>query len=189
MVAACATSLLVAAAVVVASPTAAHAVAQCSDGIDNDADGNTDYPADPGCASAADASESVPCTTTSGVTTCVGIAPSTLVQRVRVHRYDVTGGTTHGVAGYVDLYRFVLPTGTVANIPCVVLAAGGPEADPCAAAGGTYLSRVSTLVEETVAEPVVVQGAEIASAGICEGELVATVNTIGIASTEAYTLC
>jgi hypothetical protein len=31
---------------------------QCSDGVDNDGDGKTDYPADPGCTSAADDSES-----------------------------------------------------------------------------------------------------------------------------------
>ncbi|ALV42389.1 hypothetical protein AU252_15555 [Pseudarthrobacter sulfonivorans] len=33
-------------------------LAQCSDGTDNDADGMTDYPADPGCQSAQDATES-----------------------------------------------------------------------------------------------------------------------------------
>jgi hypothetical protein len=32
--------------------------AQCADGVDNDGDGKTDYPADPGCSSAADDSES-----------------------------------------------------------------------------------------------------------------------------------
>lgn len=32
-------------------------LAQCSDGTDNDADGLTDYPADPGCQSAQDTTE------------------------------------------------------------------------------------------------------------------------------------
>jgi hypothetical protein len=34
-----------------------NALAACADGIDNDGDGATDYPADPGCTAAADASE------------------------------------------------------------------------------------------------------------------------------------
>lgn len=40
--------------------------AQCADGIDNDADGLTDFPADPGCTSATDNDEtdSAPCTDT-----------------------------------------------------------------------------------------------------------------------------
>jgi len=46
------------------SPTPTPAPAPvCADGIDNDGDGATDYPADPGCSSAADTDESNPVTT------------------------------------------------------------------------------------------------------------------------------
>lgn len=174
---------------VVTFPAVAHAAPQCGDGVDNDLDGKTDYPADPGCASAADNSENVPCTVTAGVTTCVGISASQVVQRVHVYRYDVVPGRTHGVAGFVDLYRFTLQTGTVVNLPCVVVVVDGGTTNPCGTADGTFVSRVATLVNQSVAEPTVVQGAELVSAGLCEGELVVTANNIGIASAEAYTLC
>ena len=39
----------------------AAALAECSDGVDNDSDGKVDYPTDPGCSSAADATEGPTC--------------------------------------------------------------------------------------------------------------------------------
>ena len=39
----------------------------CSDGVDNDGDGFTDYPADPGCTSAADNDEALYATSCNGV--------------------------------------------------------------------------------------------------------------------------
>ena len=172
--------------------TAAYAVAQCSDGLDNDRDGNTDYPADPGCASAADTTEGVGCVTSNpdlGIVVCAGISATDTIQRVHVYSYNVVPGTEHTAAGYVDLYRFVLPGGTIVNLPCVVLLQDSSVVNPCDDAGGTFVSRTSTLLDESVFEPVVVQGPELASVGVCNGELMATVNDIGIASARAYTLC
>ena len=51
-------SAVATAAPLVAFPTAALAAPQCSDGIDNDADGATDFPADPQCSNRNDVDES-----------------------------------------------------------------------------------------------------------------------------------
>lgn len=179
------TTLAMTATAVVGLQTAAHATAQCSDGIDNDKDGNVDYPADPGCSSATDNSESVTCT--SGV--CAGISASTELQRVRVYNVNEVPGTVHTVAGYEDLYRFTLPNGTVVNLPCVVLVVDSATTNPCADNNGVFVVRQNVLVNQPVAEPVVQQGDQVATAAICAGELVLTVDDIGIASARAYTVC
>ena len=178
------TTLAMTATAVVGFQTAAHATAQCSDGIDNDQDGNVDFPADPGCSSPSDSTESVPCTS-DGV--CAGISPNTTTQLVRVYNVNEVPGTVHAVAGYEDLYRFTLPNGTVVNLPCVVLVADTTVTNPCADNNGVFVSRQNVLVNQSVAEPVVQQGAQLAA--ICAGELVLTVDNIGIASARAYTVC
>lgn len=162
---------------------------QCGDGIDNDADGRVDM-ADTGCSDPrTDNSEGVSCTTTLGVTACLGISTGSEYQRVHVYSYDVVNGTRHDVAGYVEVFQFRLPNNTTVNLPCVTLIQDGARVEPCEDAGGTYVSRTATLVEQTAYEPVVQQGAEITSAAICNAELVATVNDIGLASSPVFTLC
>jgi hypothetical protein len=175
------TTFAITTASVVALPATASAATACSDGFDNDRDGNVDYPADPGCASPADATEGAPCTL--GV--CVGISARDVIESVHVRPDEVVPGSLLVVAGYVDLYRFTLPNGAVVNLPCAVLegTAGG---NPCAMAGGSYVSRTATLVRDSVD---VDEGPEVATAGLCTGELQATADDIGIASAPAYTLC
>lgn len=170
---------------VAAFPTNAWAATQCSDGIDNDRDGTTDYGNDRGCTSSADNSEGAGCVTASGVSACIGISPVSEVQRVRVSSEEIVDGALLTVAGYLDLYRFTLPNGGVVNLPCVVLV-GTAGANPCDVAGGDFASRVATLVNESVA---VTQGPALVNAALCTGELQATVNDIGVASMPAYVLC
>lgn len=166
-----------------AFPAHALATAQCGDGIDNDHDGNIDGN-DPGCSSSSDNSEGASCIVESGVSVCIGISPVQLVQTVRVYNETLAGALV-SVAGYVDLYHFTLPNGAVVNLPCVVLTGTAPV-NACALAGGTFASRVSTLVNDSVD---VTQGPALAEVSLCTGELQATVNDIGVASMPAYTLC
>ena len=161
----------------------------CSNGIDDDGDGFVDYPADPGCSGPRDTSEGVTCSTTTGLTYCLGTSAGTEFKRVQVFSPDVVNGTVHNVAGYINVEQFRLATGDTVNLPCVVLVLEGQTSDPCAGAGGRFIARAATLVQQTVAEPVPTQGSLITEAALCNAELVATVNDIGIASTPVYTLC
>lgn len=163
---------------------------QCSDGIDNDADGRTDHPADSGCGGPTDNSEGVACTTSSGIVVCAGISPGPETpMRVTVYTPGTDPGPDHRVAGYVDLYRFVLPNGTTVSLPCVGLVADTVTVNPCVGRG-EYVQRLLTLVDEDVNQPDPdIEDQEVASVRICEAELVVTVNGIGIPSSPAYTLC
>lgn len=158
----------------------------CSDGLDNDGDGLVDYPNDPGCSGVRDDSEGVACSTTAGITTCLGITAGSEIQRIRVYSVAPSGGPTHTIAGFIDVYQYKLPNNTTVNLPCVVLAGETPF-NRCTAAGGTFVTRAATLVNQTISEPT--QGPEVTNAGICNAELVATVNDIGLASFPVYTLC
>ncbi len=159
---------------------------QCSDGVDNDGDGRTDYPADPGCANSQDDSEGVPCTTTAGVTTCVGLEAGAEIQQFTVYEPGVYNGP-HDVAGYVDSYRFDTPGGGSVVLPCVVLVLDGATVDPCDTAGGTFVSRLLVLVDLDV--PEVSLGGALLTVRICAAELVATVNGLGVTSQPAYAIC
>ena len=163
--------------------------AQCSDGVDNDFDGDVDYPGDIGCSDARDNSEGATCTTAAAVTVCAGFSAGAQVERVRVAREEAGAGASHSVAGYIDLYRFTLPNGVKLNLECVILEVDATTVDPCAAAGGTFVARTAELVNETEDEPSPTPGGELASVGICEGELVLTVNNVGLTSAPAYTVC
>ena len=157
---------------------------QCSDGVDNDSDGRTDYPNDPGCTSRTDNYEGCP-PTVGTVALC--LTPTTLIQRVTVH--DVDSGDPIGVAGYVEIYRFTLPNGTITSLPCVRLLVGGAGVNPCGAAGGVFVSRIETLVGPSITPPDPRFGEPIATVGICNADLELTVNNIGVNSTPAYAIC
>ena len=166
----------------VSSPT-------CSDGVDNDNDGFTDYPSDAGCESPADMSEGVACSTTSGVRTCVGISTGALRNTVAGYTASVVPDTTidADVYGYVRQYRFDVADAVV-RVYCVDTVVAGGEVSPCAAAGGTRVSTLLTLQPPRVTTyEAEVKPAEIVR--ICDSELQATVNGAGIAALKLPTVC
>jgi hypothetical protein len=118
---------------------------------------------------------------TAGVVAC--LAPSSEITRVTAYSVDSTVGTTLPVYGYVDLYRFVLPTTTV-TLPCTV--SGG--LNPCATAGGTYVSRFATLINTSVVVPSG-QLVPIAAVAVCNATLTLTVDGIGINAAPAISVC
>jgi alpha-tubulin suppressor-like RCC1 family protein len=161
---------------------------QCYDGADNDGDGKVDYPSDPGCSSTQDPSEGASCDPLApGVVVCLSAGASIASYTVAGPDVSLTG-TEHHVAGYVDLYRFTV-AGVTTTLPCASLVADGIGVNPCEAAGGTFVSRVSTLVDAKQAEPVVSAGGPIATVGICAAELTVTAFGIGVNSAPAYALC
>lgn len=117
----------------------------CHDRIDNDGDGVTDWPADAGCADAADTTEDMsPCFR------AVAVAPETCVEVVtggQRERYTATKPANGQVevAAYVDRYKFGSLGGVV--VACVVLYSDPPDAsvNPCRAAGGKHAGRIATL--------------------------------------------
>ena len=131
-----------------------------------------------------DDSEGVACTVSGGVRVCAGVSTGTEIARVGVS----TDPVNERVSGYLDVYRFVLPNATVVNLPCVVLLVAGTPVNPCQDAGGTFSSRTATLVDDVVAVPLPVVGGPV-GAGLCNAELVLTVNGIGVPSARAFTLC
>jgi hypothetical protein len=163
---------------------------ECNDGIDNDGDGQVDYPSDPGCSGPGDASEGVRCTVISGHQTCVGFDGSTVTVSGNLSQVTTVPGPAVHVVGYQDLYRFRLPQGAgTVNVPCVVLVANATTGNPCQAAGGEFVSRASTLVDRTEQPTVPAFGDPLATVEVCRGELVASVDGIGITSFAGYGLC
>lgn len=124
---------------------------------------------------------------TSGVVVC--LTTGSEIQRVNVFQATTVPGANHHIVGYVDLYRFSLPTGTVAVLPCVRLGVDASTVNPCQTSGGTFVSTTLTLTDTTVTDPDPVIGGAIASVAVCNATLQATVDGIGIESTPAYTLC
>jgi hypothetical protein len=158
----------------------------CADGEDNDDDGLADG-ADPGCTGPTDTSEGVECTDVAGVEVCVGISTGTRGETVVVYEPTVGTGDALPVVAYVDLYNVTLPGGGVVSVPCVQLAVTTVTANPCAEAGGTWTER--RLVLAAPGLPTVGQGAPLATAAICEAELEATVDGVGVRSFPLVTLC
>jgi hypothetical protein len=163
--------------------------AECEDGVDNDLDGRTDYGSDPGCSNANDTTESdAPpgdCTDVAGNDVCVAVEAGTVFQNVAVTTVPTA---THHVVGTVDIYRFDLPTGGNVTVPCVVLTVNATTANPCATAGGTFVSRDSTLVDRTESQPgPSTSGTPLAS--ICNAQVTVTVRGIGVNDFPAFTLC
>lgn len=149
----------------------------CHDNVDNDGDGNVDYPADPGCSGPGDATEGPTCPPLQpGVVVC--LQPGEFYTSLRV----AGAGPGADVAGYVDLYRITVGD-VVTTLPCVVLKSGSTAVDPCAAAGGVFVGRQSTLVEADLDAT----GPGVVS--VCKAELTATVMGIGVDSAPAYALC
>lgn len=124
---------------------------------------------------------------TTGVVVC--LTTGSEVQRVTVFQGTTVPGPSYHVVGYVDLYRFSFPTGTIAVLPCVRLGVDASTVNPCQTAGGTFVNTALTLTDTTLTQPNPVIGGAIASVAVCNATLQATVDGIGIESTPAFTLC
>jgi hypothetical protein len=169
----------------------------CADGIDNDSDGQTDYPSDLGCDSTNDTTETgelpPPCPETQpGVVVC--LTPTAEVGRYSIPSVSVTQtGPQHHVAGYIDIYDFTVNDVTVndvtVSLPCIQLVADAVGSNACAQAGGTFASRVTPLLDENATQPEVSTGDPIATVRVCSARLAVTVLGIGVKSAPAYTLC
>ena len=156
---------------------------ECSDGVDNDADGSVDYPSDPGCASPTDSSEGPTCPQVDpSVVLC--LEPTSVILEQPVTLVGVGSGSDH-VAGYLDVYRFTV-LGVTTTLPCVTLRVGGGEVSPCAAAGGTFVSRSAELARQPEPE---IQPLPVATVRVCAAELTATAFGFGVQSAPAYALC
>jgi hypothetical protein len=157
----------------------------CLDGIDNDGDGQGDYPADSGCSSALDSTEQPEaCPDAGGAAVCVSLTPRGVRDSFDV---DAPTSTSVDVAGYVDLYEFTT-VGSV-NVPCAVLGVDDTVVNPCATAGGRFVQRIATLVDSSVPAAAGALDAPLATVRICDADLVLTVNNIGVSSFPALTLC
>lgn len=127
-----------------------------------------------------------PCNLVDVAGVCVDLQPGAVVQEVDVLPGAVPGDPFERVAARVDLYRFNLPGGASATVPCLV-AAVGAEVDACAAAGGTFVSTLATLVDTRVTPPGV--GDPLVTVRLCDARLSATVAGIGVENVPALTLC
>lgn len=175
--------------------------AACDDGVDNDLDGATDYPADPQCDSAGDPDESagtgdpledlppLSCDETSDNGVCVDVDTGAVVVSQTVYQVAPLVTATHTVDGWVDAYRFPLPTGGSAVLPCVVLKVNSTTANPCAIAGGTFVERFATLVSQPVNQPGVGQGLPLTTVSVCAAEYTVKVGAFGLEDFPAYALC
>lgn len=160
---------------------------ECSDGADNDFDGATDYPNDGDCSSAADTTESPsPCPFLVAANVCASYATGSVYATYPV---DWSPGTTMHAEAYVDRYQFVLPNGGTTTLPCVVLAVDSTSANACAQAGGTFVTRTATLLDNTVTEPNGSTPTTLTTLRICNANLVLTVEGAGISSFPGYTVC
>jgi hypothetical protein len=124
-----------------------------------------------------------------GLPVCIGVSTGTPIQSVDVALPEVTPAGSVHVVGAVDTYRFTLPTGGSILVPCVVLEVDATTANACAAAGGAFVSRTATLVDDTVDQPTPGIGVPIHSVGICPAELTVTVAGFGVEDFPAYALC
>jgi hypothetical protein len=153
----------------------------CSNRRDDDYDGATDYPADPGCTSPLDPTESSvgACDDIGGVTVCYEFDQGPVAVGLTAYRPEVTQAAPHTVRGFLDVYRFPLPGGASTTLPCVVLDVEGQPTNPCASAGGTFVTRTATLVDQTVFEPAVGL-VPIATINVCSARVTATVAAVGV---------
>lgn len=125
------------------------------------------------------------CTTVASVTACAELTPGSELASFPV---STPGSTPAHVAGYVDAYQFVLPNSGVVTVPCVTLVAA-TTVNPCQSLGGTFASRLLTLVDTSVNVPGTSGSTTVATVRICEANLVLTVNSLGVNSFPAYTVC
>jgi hypothetical protein len=120
---------------------------------------------------------------------CVGLEAGAEIERVTV-REPVVGFTDGpGVVGRVEQWRLPLPTGGSVLLPCVVLTVDGQGSNGCSLLGASYVSTVSVLVNDDVPIPTAGFGDVLATVGLCEAQLTATVVGFGVEDVPAVTLC
>lgn len=166
---------------------------ECGDGIDNDLNGATDYPADPGCSSPSDTDEagapSGDCPLVLGVPVCTELTTGGVRQPVVVSNVVTGVAATYHVVGKVDVYRFALPTGGNVTLPCVVLTSNTTTIDPCKAAGGSYASTTALLYDDTVEQPSASLSGTLFSANVCDATVTITAGGFGVEDFPLLTIC
>jgi hypothetical protein len=125
------------------------------------------------------------CSAVAGLAVCAGYTPGTTYQT-----FSVQGPSFSSVrvAAYVDLYQFILPNGGTVAVPCVVVN-GGSLTNACRLAGGSFLSRLATLIDKTVRLPTGTFGPPWVTVDVCNADFFVTVDGIGVTSFPAYALC
>jgi hypothetical protein len=168
---------------------------ECSDGIDNDRDGAVDYPADTECrgpdydAEGLQTPERIgppppgPCSTVGTVTACASLTPRTVFAQYTA--YEASYLIDKLADATLALYEFTLPNGGTVELPCVEVAQP-VAADPCAAAGGTWVQDRLRLVQY---DPLQNVDQPAASVALCTADLTVTVNDVGVSSAPAYAPC
>lgn len=124
---------------------------------------------------------------TAGV--CVDITTGAIVQSQTVYNVAPIVTATHTADGWLDAYRFPLPTGGSLVLPCVTLKVNTTTANPCTTAGGTFVSRTATLVAQSVNQPGVTQGLPLTTVRVCEALYTVTVSGFGAEDVPAYSTC
>lgn len=166
---------------------------QCGDGVDNDLDGRTDYPSDPGCTSSGDTTESSDaspaCPLVAGVPVCTSITSGTVFEAVPVSNVVIGTAATHRVVATVDIYRLDLPTGGFLTVPCVVATVNATPVNPCAAADMTFVSRLVSLVDRSADQPSASLSGTLATVRVCNATVTVTAAGIGLNEFPALTLC
>lgn len=120
---------------------------------------------------------------------CVRTVTGTEVTRMDVRVPTTYVAATHVATGTLDTYRFPLPNGAFVTLPCVTVTLNGDPTNPCADAGGQYVTTLAELVEQSVSEPGVGLSPPVGSVGVCETRVTVTVATIGVENFPAYSLC
>jgi hypothetical protein len=129
-----------------------------------------------------------PCTSVAVTTGCVVVSNGPPQQQVYVTGAQLGQSATHHAAGTVDLYSFPLQTGGSVTAPCVVLVTDSVTLSPCAAAGGSRVSTIAYLYDQTLDQ----QSATlvtVTSARVCAATYTVTVNGIGVNNLPALALC
>jgi hypothetical protein len=88
------------------------------------------------------------------------------------------------VFGTLEIYRVTLAS-VVLTVPCVVVQAAAQTVNPCAAAGGEYVSTLATLVDTSASG----LGPDVVTIGICNGRMTLTVAAIGVESAPVVVPC
>jgi hypothetical protein len=165
---------------------------ECSDGEDNDADGQADFPGDTGCTSPQDDAERGDCRDHGAmVETCVTTG-DVVVESLAIREPDTVRSEDKYIAGYLDAYRFLLPSGGSVVVPCVTLYEEGQAAEianPCRQAGGTFDSRRATLVFQRLELEELAEGYPLPQVAVCEASLDILVAGFGVESMPGYALC
>ncbi len=167
---------------------------ECRDGIDNDLDGDVDYPADTDCAGPEHDAEGLqtpdgpppperPCSTVESVTACASLTAKDEVARYTA--YQSSYFIDRVVDAELATYEFTLPNGGTVALPCLVVKKP-VAADPCAAAGGRYATHLLYLIEYDRTQYL---DGPVTTVGVCTADLTVTVNGDGVSSYPAYAPC